>query len=181
MEDFIHTTQTEQEFQTTDTLPTVEQYIHRRIGSGAVKVCYALIEYQHGIAVSPSIIHDEHMRVVWDETDIVTSITNDLLSLKKEIAHGQVDTILPLLYLRHGSIEAAVEAAVEMMRESVRKTDEAVEVLERKYKGHPELENVRKIVHACKVTPPGNYYWTLRSGRFGVHQEDARNGITVTV
>ena len=52
--DFINTTQAEQKLQCSPHLPTVEQYIHRRIGSGAVKVCFALTEFCYGVEVRPA-------------------------------------------------------------------------------------------------------------------------------
>jgi len=177
--DFVQTTQTEQEFQTFNQLPTVEQYIQRRIGSGAVKVCFALTEFCHGISLSPSIIADKDMRILWDHASIVTCVTNDLVSIRKELDQGQVDTIVPLLYVRHGDLDRAVKEAVNIMVDSIKTMDEATEVLYERYKDSPEFENMKKVVDACKLSCTGNLAWSLRSGRFKVFLPNTANGIDV--
>lgn len=192
---FVNSTQIEQQHQVDNYLPTVEEYMSRRIGSSAVRVCLALTEFSQNIRISPSVMEDLNMQVVWDSTNIIISLVNDILSIKKEFAQGQVDTILPLLFHRHGDIEKAMAVATSMIVESVEALDHAAEVLLSEHSADESVLEVLEIfVDVCKFACTGNLSWrylmslstqsvqancsSLVSGRFGLVKKSTRGGIT---
>ncbi|KKA22087.1 LysM domain-containing protein [Rasamsonia emersonii CBS 393.64] len=86
----------EQQVLTSRKVHSVEEYLERRMGSSANGVVLALIE-----------------------------MTDDLHSARRSFIAflssklGQVDTILSLLYLQHGSLQKGVDQAFEMIRSAV--------------------------------------------------------------
>ncbi|PQE29954.1 terpene synthase protein [Rutstroemia sp. NJR-2017a WRK4] len=111
---FINMTDVEQRSELSGKLPTVEEYQKRRMGSSGVGVCVAFTQYCYGMDIPASVMHEEEMQVLWDETNAIISTTNDILSIKKEIAQQQVDSLIPLLTERHGSVQTAVDIAFEL-------------------------------------------------------------------
>ena len=59
-------------------------------------------------------------KLLWDHTNIVFSIANDMLIFKKEIEIEQprLDNLVIILCLQHGSLQAAMDGAFERFRES---------------------------------------------------------------
>ncbi|KAI4222973.1 MAG: hypothetical protein LQ349_007522 [Xanthoria aureola] len=82
---FIEMTEVEQQVQMSKRLPSIDEYNQRRMGSSAVRVCLAVTEYCYGNEIPPSVIEDEDMETIWNETNVIVSTMNDLLSLRKEI------------------------------------------------------------------------------------------------
>ncbi|KAK7752951.1 hypothetical protein SLS62_005110 [Diatrype stigma] len=72
-------------------------------------------------------------------------------------AQGEVDQLVPLLFLRHGSIQAAVDQATEMVKSSVQRMDAAEKEILQRYSSDPRLRvDVQKFVDTCKYACTGN-------------------------
>lgn len=102
------------------------------------------------------------MRGIWDETNVIISITNDLLSLKKEIRKGCVDSVVPLTCAALGTTaDDAIAAAVHQLAESRARFDAAAVALEAECAGEaPELrEEARRFVRVCRTNCTGNLAW----------------------
>ncbi|KAH8700035.1 isoprenoid synthase domain-containing protein [Phaeosphaeriaceae sp. PMI808] len=165
---FIESCQLEQQNQVEGHMPTAREYLQRRMGSGAVRVCLALSEFACRIVLPSEIMADPDMSTIWDATNIIICLMNDILSFKKEIAQGQVDSILPVLYAEHGSMNAAMRIAASLIVQSIRSVDDAAERL---------LQRHRKDLYACT----GNLNWSLVSGRFQICQTTTKGGLLVTL
>ncbi|TAQ88585.1 hypothetical protein B7494_g3094 [Chlorociboria aeruginascens] len=126
---YIHTTQTEQEIKLSGRIPSVKEYWKARMGTSAVGVCEAVVEYAHKIRASRDVTHDPLMKALCDETNIIVVIANDMLSLKKEIALGCIDSLVPLYCAQLGSIQAAIDAAYTDLLASVDRFESAAEEL----------------------------------------------------
>ncbi|OTA96441.1 hypothetical protein M434DRAFT_8886 [Hypoxylon sp. CO27-5] len=66
----------EQKLQVAHHLPTVEEYVRLRLGSGAVRVCLATIEYAYGITLPQQMMDDEAMQRIWHEANIIISTSS---------------------------------------------------------------------------------------------------------
>jgi len=90
LELFVQMTGVEQQYQMNERLPTVEEYMERRMGSSAVGVCLAMTEFVNfivngdkmltsdsrscnGIEIPPSIMQDADVKALWDETNVIIS------------------------------------------------------------------------------------------------------------
>ena len=84
-------TELEQRVELSEQFPTVEEYLHRRLGSSAVDVSTAVVEYvldfsheiRHflierrycfGIEIPSSVMYEHDMKMIWQETNIIISV-----------------------------------------------------------------------------------------------------------
>jgi hypothetical protein len=179
---FVESCQLEQQTQVEGHLPTAQEYLQRRMGSGAVRVCLALSEFACRIVLPSEIMIDPDMTTIWDATNIIICIMNDILSFKKEFAQGQVDSILPILFARHGSMDAALSISVDLIVQSIRSIDNSAERLLQQYGKDLILRrDLRAFIDSCKYACTGNLSWSLVSGRFQICQTTTKGGILVTL
>ncbi|KAI1462518.1 terpenoid synthase [Annulohypoxylon moriforme] len=179
---FIKSCEEEQKQKQTSQLHTVEEYVQCRLGTGAVRICLATIEYAYGIKLSQEVMDDEAMRRIWHETNVIIATTNDILSFKKEIAQSEVDSIVALLSLELGSVQAAVNHAVEIVRSATRRLEAAEKDILERYPSMPGFqEDIRKFVDGCKYACTANLNWSLTSGRYGLNCQSMKGGLHVTL
>jgi len=179
---FITMSEEEQMYQMTPKLPTVEEYSNRRMGSSAVRVCLAITEYAFGITLPDGVMKDEDMENIWNETNIIISTTNDILSIKKEVAQDQVDTLIPLLADRLGSPQASIDRSSQIVEESVRRLDAASERLLARY-AHDEKTraDLGKFIEGCQYACTANLNWSMISGRYKLNLTTMKGGVWVTL
>ncbi|KAI1104702.1 terpenoid synthase [Jackrogersella minutella] len=179
---FVQMCGEEQKLQMAHRLPTVEEYIRRRLGSGAVRIMFATTEYAYDITLSQEILDDEAMQRLCEEANILICITNDLLSLKKEVALSQVDSMIPLLSLELGSVQAAINHATEAVRSSIQKIDAAEAEILARYSSTPEVrEDIRKFIEGCKYACTCNLNWSLITGRYKLDCQSMKGGLHMTL
>ncbi|KAA6411299.1 MAG: hypothetical protein FRX48_04579 [Lasallia pustulata] len=179
---FVRMTKVEQRFQCSKEFPTVEEYLDCRLGTSAVGPCLAMTEYCYDMEIPPPIMHESDMRTLWDATNRVISICNDMLSLNKELAQKQVDTLIPLLYIRHGSLPAAFDNAVETVKCSIQAVDSSSQKLLARYSQDPVVyDKLQKFICGCKYACTANVNWSLSTARYGLEPQDMRAGIKLTL
>lgn len=156
IEFFIHATETEQMRRLENRLPRLDEYISCRMGTSAVGVCVVL----HNILVEEPMVDSN--RQVMDEmmlqTNMMISITNDILSLKKELAAGTPDSVIPILWQRSRRLQEAVSDACGILKLAKSRFDEAERRL---FSTFPDLSIFRKRQYAemCKTNCTGNVTW----------------------
>lgn len=75
---------------------------------------------------------------------------------------NQVDTLIPILYTRHGTLEGAVAEALEMINVSIANFEVAAQQLLERYHSNKELHsNLQKWLHACRCACTSNLNWRL--------------------
>ncbi|KAH9885948.1 terpenoid synthase [Xylariomycetidae sp. FL2044] len=181
---FISMCQQEQKIFRGDALPTVRDYMQRRMGSSAVRVFFAITEYAGGISLPREVREHEAMQCIWHEGNVIISIENDLLSLKKEIAHSQVvDSLIPLLTVELGTVEEAIKHAEGMIRTSIRKLDLAAERLLAEKFSMPgaSADDIRLFVDGIKYACTANVNWSLTSARYDLYCPSMEGGMPMTL
>ncbi|MCJ1333199.1 hypothetical protein MMC10_009893 [Thelotrema lepadinum] len=147
---WIEMTDLEHRFHLGRELPSVEEYQEIRMGSGAVGVTLALIEI------------------------------NDILSLKKEIAQGQVVTLVPLIFKRVGSAQMAVDTALDSVSASLKSFELQSQKLLEEHSSDPITQGkLQKYILGCKYFITGNLSWSLASGRYKIGAQTAEGAIIV--
>ncbi|TQN63795.1 (+)-eremophilene synthase [Colletotrichum shisoi] len=180
IEFFMETSEVEQRRRLSSELPTTEEYLATRMGTGAVNVCTILSEAAYGISIPVGVLRDAHMKVVWDQTNILVCVVNDLLSLKKEIDQQSVESIVPLLYSNVGSLAASVSMVIEIIEKSIKEFDSAAVLLLSKFADDEALVSDLEIyTDACRLNCTGNLNWSLQTGRYGVSQQTITGGVTM--
>ncbi|KAI0143932.1 terpenoid synthase [Hypoxylon sp. NC0597] len=179
---FVNMCGEEHGLQVAHCLPTVEEYVRRRLGSGAVRVCFATIEYAYGITLPQQIRDDEAMQRIWHEANVIIYTTNDILSVKKEVAQSQVDSLVPLLSLKLGSVQAAMNQAVDIVRSSIQRFNAAESEILDRYSTMPKVqEDIHKFIDGCKYACTSNLSWSLVSSRYKLNCQSMKGGLHITL
>ncbi|KAI0111201.1 Presilphiperfolan-8-beta-ol synthase [Nemania sp. FL0031] len=152
------------EIQRTQKKLTVDEYIDfRRQSIGAKPTC-ALIEYAHRINIPQSVL--DHPSIVECEeiSADLTTLVNDLLSLRKDLQLG-VEHNLILLLKKHGlSEQEAVDKIGDMLNERYRRWYRALADLP--IYGEQIDREVLKYIDVCRNIALGNLYWSYQSSRY---------------
>jgi hypothetical protein len=124
--------------------------------------------------------HDVDMKGVWDCTNTIISIANDMLSFKKEIAQTRLDNLVVLMYLQSGSLQFAMDGAFEEVRKSKNELDKTAARLLAKYTTSADpgfRRDIQKFVDCCKTMCTGNHSWSLKSERYQLVVESLKGGV----
>jgi hypothetical protein len=99
-----------------------EQYIqHRRDTIGATFCCYSM-NWAYGLEIPTWIWETDATKSLIHEVSMGIWLANDVISLKKEIASEEYNSIIPILVYYEGiSVQQAVDKAVGMMERSYEK------------------------------------------------------------
>jgi hypothetical protein len=79
---------TEQQLRITGQLPLWDEYWTYREGSSCIRMCVAMIELAIGSNIPEHTIESKEMQDLWTETTVLTWLTNDMISAKKELGEG---------------------------------------------------------------------------------------------
>ncbi|KAF2468385.1 terpenoid synthase [Lindgomyces ingoldianus] len=157
----------------------VEQYLTRREKNIAVFPLLSLIYYNYQLAIPQefSFKENKHMNLMWRLLARMGIISNDMLSLRREIMHGQFESLIPLL-MYHNNLQAqeAMAIAGDMLHECYIKFNEVEVEL---YKEIPVdfQTTMNRYVKACKDLIVCNLHWSYGLKRYideGMLQPDGR-------
>ncbi|KAL9088928.1 MAG: hypothetical protein Q9165_005985 [Trypethelium subeluteriae] len=168
IEHFVRIVETEQRMTLSKRLPSVKEYMHRRMGTSAVAPCIVLTDYAYGFEMPRWIATDVEFQKLSNAVNVIVSATNDIFSIKKEVMARQIDTLVPLLYVEHGcKIQEAVDAAAELVRAAVVELDDSsrklLDIMPTDRKLQAMLD---RMVEGCRFACTGNLSWSLSSDRY---------------
>jgi hypothetical protein len=72
---------------------------------------------------------------------------------------SQIDTLIPLLALKLGSVQEAINRATEITRESIERFEAAEKRLIEKYTDEKTQEDIRKFINGSKYASTANLNW----------------------
>ena len=182
MEVFMDMTEREQRLRMKGAIPSVEEYMKYRLGSSAVSVTLAVNEFAQGDMRLPRLtMEDANMKLLWDQTNLIISVVNDMLSLKKEIARNSFQSLIPLLYNRVGNAQAAVDQTTQILIEYVAGFEETAKRLlaSHSVRDVGSFSQLQDFVAGCRFYCTGNLVWSLKTQRYGIECEDMSGGVEV--
>ncbi|KAI8304340.1 Presilphiperfolan-8-beta-ol synthase [Colletotrichum sp. SAR11_59] len=170
MRRYIENCDKEQSLRLRGTLPSMEAYKDLRHGTAAVWTLCALIEYGLGESLPEHIRCMTQLQTLWAETSRGIWITNDILSLKKEIpkddrADESIVNAIPILMVEEGkSPQQAVDALLADLAVSVATFEGAANTLaEAAGEGR---QAVLRYCDACRCMVTGSIQFTFDSTRY---------------
>jgi len=185
---FIDQTAREQVTAMETKLPTCREYLIRRMGSSAVGVCLAISEYCLEMNLPSNFANHELKSSLWQQTNMIVSIVNDILSISKELKQGQLDSLIPILFVETNDLQVAVNQAAKMTEKAVAKfeaTAVSVRILARSMKPIAENDSptqaIEGFIQSCQYACTANLYWSLSSGRYGLNCESLHGGKEIVV
>ncbi|KAF1944013.1 terpenoid synthase [Clathrospora elynae] len=100
-------------------MSTFSEYTTRRLKTVGTDPCIAVMQWAYGLSLPPRIWDHEATKAITREVAIGCFVWNDIVSLKKEIVDGDVDSTIPVLVWNEGiSAQEAVDRCVKMAEES---------------------------------------------------------------
>ncbi|KAF1817442.1 terpenoid synthase [Eremomyces bilateralis CBS 781.70] len=166
---FLAHSQVEQEIRLRVQIPGIDEYWAFRMGTSAVGIAVAAVEYADQVRVGDLVMQSPSIRAIRDETIIMISITNDLLSLKKEISAGCIDSIVPITYSRGSTLQQAIDVATEALQASKNRFEIAADRLKAEARlNEKAYQHVDAFVEANRKYCVGNLTWSLATGRYGM-------------
>ncbi|KAF9876446.1 hypothetical protein CkaCkLH20_05854 [Colletotrichum karsti] len=171
MRRYIEDCDKEQSLRLRGSLPDLETYGEIRHGTAGVWTLCALIEFGLGEAVPWRICHMEELHSLWAETSRGIWITNDILSLKKEMpkddrAAESIVNAVPILMAEQGkSPQEAVDALLADLVVSVAAFEAAAAALA-EAAGEEGRQAVLRYCDACRCMVTGSIQFTFESTRY---------------
>ncbi|KAI0441626.1 isoprenoid synthase domain-containing protein [Xylaria telfairii] len=173
---FMDASEAEQRGRLNGEVPTIEEYWAFRMGTIAAYIASAAGEYSMGAHLPQELMDSKAMRALWDETNVITSITNDLLSLGKEISLGCIDSIVPLTFASTNDLHEAVLLSVEALSASKQRFDEAaVALLAETRETDGTYKEVLDFIEVQRSNCVGNLIWSLETQRYNVSRVDTKD------
>ncbi|KAF7355592.1 Terpene cyclase [Mycena sanguinolenta] len=159
--------------------PTIEQYMHIRMGTSAVSAIVALIEYMTGIDLGDELRADDDITLVREATNCVINIMNDVFSLRRELIFPFYNNAVAVLYHENQDLQKAVDETYKIVADAVANLEAAHTRLLKKYPGR--REDLEVFVTGAKGMCTGNIEWSKRIRRYhlGVPRFDGTTEITL--
>lgn len=96
-----------------------DQYMAYREGSSCIRMVIAMIEFANQLKIPQNIMQSPDMRSLWEATNSVHWMTNDIVSARKEIKDGFVENLVALLSGPSHSAQLGLDRAVQLVRDAI--------------------------------------------------------------
>lgn len=159
---YMDQTAEEQRHRNSHTVLDVDTFWGFRQFTAAVRPFVAAQQADLGLQCPAYLLEcNPELHTVWAETTAQVIYVNELTSLKKEIASGQVENLVPLLGWEVGSIEDAVQRTVTALEKSIHAMALAEQNLAYQLRAvtSEDAYELQRFVHGCKNFAHGNVYW----------------------
>ncbi|KAL3475417.1 terpenoid synthase [Aspergillus californicus] len=141
------------------TVPSVQEYWRRRDFTAGVYPTIATIPFAHGVDVNLSDISNPRMQDLWKSTSYLVHITNDILSLRKELKDGQIENIVPVLMLNKGlTMNQAIQESYNLANQNALGIDTATQALKSELPGYYDPV-VNALTQGCTDIAAGLIHW----------------------
>ncbi|KAK0612189.1 isoprenoid synthase domain-containing protein [Immersiella caudata] len=166
---FDHCEIEQRERLTGKTSPDLETYLSIRYYTSAVRLYCYITQICYGVEIPQWIVDTPEMKTVWDETDYIILLSNDILSAKKELAAGCVHNAVPVMYHQGQPLSAIVPQIVKRMEESRDRFDDAAAKIQEMCKKQPDvLAAVNQYMDGLKTISTGTIEFCTISPRYGL-------------
>ncbi len=161
------------------TVPNLSDYIEKRRDSGSVYPAIDLIDLAEHVALPLSLMESPEFQRLMRITNDVVCWSNDIISLEKEIARGDVNNLV--LVVQHAEnlpLQEAVDKVGTMVSSAVRLFEQTERALQNTLQNRiPELErDMQKYLNVLKAWMRGNLDWAVSTGRYAQVEQTASGG-----
>ncbi|RYP47626.1 hypothetical protein DL768_006342 [Monosporascus sp. mg162] len=166
---FMEASEAEQTFRLRGQVPTLQEYWAFRLGTSAVYIGSAAGEFSMSSQLPSEVMRSKYMEAIWDETNVMISITNDLISLKKEMRQDCIDSIVPLTFALTNDIQKAISESLAALKSSKERFNEAARALLSGQAEDEEIyQKVKRFIEVQKSNCVGNLIWSLETQRYSM-------------
>lgn len=135
--------------------------------------------YMVGVDLGDALREDSDIKTIYEETNCMISIMNDMFSLRRELAFPFYNNAVAVLYHEHQNLQVAVDETFKIITSSAARLDAAAKnVLERFPDRHADLE---PFIRGAKTMITGNMAWSRHVPRYnlGIDKFDGTTEITI--
>ncbi|KAK2021678.1 terpenoid synthase [Colletotrichum zoysiae] len=171
MRRYIANCHEEQKMRLQGILPGIESYSELRHGTAAVWTLCALVEFGLSEKIPEHVRYMEQIHTIWAETSRAVWITNDILSLRKEMpkeGNESVVNAIPIIMKQEGKCpQQAVDALLAELATSVATFETAATCLE-EAAGEGARALMKTYCDACRCMVTGSIQFSqlIHFGRF---------------
>ncbi|KFA72343.1 hypothetical protein S40288_09327 [Stachybotrys chartarum IBT 40288] len=167
---FVRCCAQEQDLRLRGRIPGYDAYLEMRIGTVAGQLLCALVPYANGLRpLAPAVAESAHARALERQVSIILGLSNDVLSLKKELSTDCVINVVAALLGPGRTLDQVVDEVCGKIADAARDFDAAGEDLLRAVGGDAEaVLAARKFIDGCRFIVTGTLDFTLTSPRYGI-------------
>lgn len=141
-------------------VPTLDEYWESRLGTSAAYVTSGTGEFSLSSQFPLVVMSCKHMKDISNETNVTIWITNDLVSLEKEMRLDCIDSVVPLTFALTNDIQEAISKSPGALRSSQDRFDQAAKaLLSEQAEDERTCQKVESFVEAQKSNCVGNLIW----------------------
>ncbi|KAF6833611.1 terpene synthase family protein [Colletotrichum musicola] len=181
LSDYLVSTANETRYIQSGDVPTNRYYRKLRPRTAGSGPLCALAEFASGTQLSSRVTKEESSpyKLMLESVSIIVGLTNDLLSLGKELRKNRTLSIVPILLWNgdHGGLREVVEHVVGQIEKAVKDFDVCEGRLLHLYPS--EADQIKQAVATLKTICTGNLTWSLQSRRYGVGEPGPDGSITM--
>ena len=159
---FLEKSEVEQRVRLQPQIVSIKDFWQYRLGTSAVRVVLCLNDYCNEAALPLHLLQDHAIAALWDLTNAIICVVNDLLSVKKEIAHGSVESLIPILYATRHDAQAVADEVMETVHFTIAEFDAVAERLMAYHKEREDSKTIKALlafVEGCRCYCTGNLSW----------------------
>jgi hypothetical protein len=149
-------------------ISTLEDYTARRLRTVGTNPCVAVMQWAYGLTLPQSVWNHEAMVSITCEVAISDFLWNDIVSLRKEIDDGDIDSAIPVMvWNEECSAQTAVDQCVRLVEKSWERLLEAEKRLLEAHAGESEQmrSELRTLIGGCKDVIVGHMVYSLKIPR----------------
>lgn len=203
---YVDATGAEQRYELSGRAPTMEEYLPLRMGTSAVAAAAVLIEYVYakhpymvlgriarskwlrsicagrymmGIDLGDALRKDNDVQRIYNETNFLVSLMNDLFSLRRELMFPFYSNAVAVLYHQNQDLQVAVDELYRLLAGSAAELEAAAQRAIRRY---PHRRgDLEAFVTGAKTMVTGNIAWSKYITRYGlgISKFDGTTEITI--
>ncbi|KAK2056861.1 terpenoid synthase [Colletotrichum caudatum] len=171
--EYIDSTVQEMRYIDSGEVPTDLKYdMLRKKTAGTGPLC-ALAEFASGLKWPSTVFNSHPFKMMVQSVAVIVGLTNDLLSLRKELRKGRTLSAVPVRLWNNpdDDMEAVVGEVVDDIEKAVRQFD----VCERRLinQSQADGDKTRQIAATLKTICTGNLTWSLATERYSVGEPAA--------
>jgi hypothetical protein len=157
-------------------IPPIDTYIEKRQDTGAMLLALDFIDITEHVSLPDEIYGSAEMQTLMRTTNNAVCWANDIISLEKERARGDVNNlVLAVQYARQCSLQVAVDVVNAMITEQVQLFLETVPRLLLLFPA--SIQDIEKYVAIMRAWMRGNLDWSFETQRYS-HVEQNTMGVS---
>ncbi|KAL3465047.1 terpenoid synthase [Aspergillus heterothallicus] len=148
--------------------PSLEAYWARRDYAAGIYPGIATIPFVYGVDITPADVSNIQMKELWKSTSYLVHISNDIISLRKELSDGQIENLVPVIMLNESiTINEAMQESYKYAKDNVAGMETAARNLQSALGGTPRDQAVvAAFTQGCRDLAAGLIHWSYSGQRY---------------